>query len=1081
MSRNDLDLSGNTLPSSKQNFPDLEETVLQHWKTDGTFLASLEQRSGSKAWRCYDGPPFANGLPHYGHLLTGYAKDTFPRFQTMRGKYVERQFGWDTHGLPAELEAMKRLGLTEKHEVEAMGVDVFNATAKSSVLQYVDDWREYVDRQGRWVDFDGGYKTLDLTYMESVLWAFKNLHDKGLAYEGYRVLPYCWKDQTPLSNHELNMDDDVYRERTDMSVTATFPMTGDQAEALGLLGVSALAWTTTPWTLPMNLALAVNPAMVYAVLHTSPESLHDGRYLLAASCLEAYAAELGYESLEAVQAAVEFTVTGDQLSDVEYEPVFSYYTDTAKWGTKKAFRFLLAEYVNDGSGTGVVHQAPAHGEEDQKTCEAAGVPAFLSVDEGACFLPEVADFAGLNVFEAVKPVMAMLAANGRLFSKKAYVHDYPHCWRCKTPLVYKAVSSWFVKVTAFRDRMVELNQEVNWTPNNVKHGVFGKWVENARDWSVSRNRYWGSPVPVWKSDNPEYPRTDVYGSLADMESDFGVTVTDLHRPFVDNLVRPNPDDPTGHSMMRRVEDVLDVWFDSGAMPFAKMHYPFENKETFEENHPADFVVEYVGQTRGWFYVMHALSTALFDRPAFKNAVSHGVVLGNDGQKMSKSSKNYPDVNEVFNRDGSDAMRWFLLSSPALGGGNLVVTDQAVTDSMRQVMLPLWNTYYFYKLYADGHKATWRTDSTDVLDHYVLSKLHNLTADVTASLEAFDSATACQQLAAFMDMLNNWYVRRSRPRFWDGNDANAFDTLYTVLETLARLSAPLLPMLTEAVWKGLTGGRSVHLTDYPKPHEFPVDYDGADAMDAVRTVSSVALSLRKKFNLRVRQPLASLTVAMDDAAALEVFAPLLCDELNVKKLVLVDDTEAEASRFNVVKRLKVDARSVGRRLGKEAQPVFTAARANDWVESAEGVLAGGVLLQSGEFSFTMESSEGTDNALSFLPGGGFVVLDTHMSPELEAEGLSRDVLRAVQNARRSAGFNVSDRVHLGLLFASENDRDAFLTSGVDVASEVLAVSMTVHHGDSRALLGFDPEHVETLTAGEYATRDGFSVALSVAQV
>lgn len=760
-------------PNSKQNFPALEEAVLRHWKEDDTFRSSVEQRASSDTWSFFDGPPFANGLPHYGHLLTGYAKDTFPRFQTMRGKHVERVFGWDTHGLPAELEAMKQLGLTEKHEVEAMGVDVFNAAAKKSVLQYVDEWRTYVDRQGRWVDFEGGYKTLDLNYMESVLWAFKKLHSSGLAYEGYRVLPYCWKDQTPLSNHELNMDSDVYRERSDLSATVTFPLTGDEAVSLGLSGVSALAWTTTPWTLPMNLALAVNPKMVYGVV---PSLLDGKRYLLAVSCLSDYADALGYET-DAVTDAVESTVSGEQLAGVSYEPVFDYYTDTAKWGTGNSFRFLLADYVNDGSGTGVVHQAPAHGEDDQKTCEAAGVPAFLSVDDGACFLSEVTDFAGLNVFEAVTPVMSALESKGRLFSSKSYVHDYPHCWRCRTPLVYKAVSSWFVKVTEFRDRMVELNQEVTWTPNNVKHGVFGKWVENARDWSVSRNRYWGSPVPVWKSDNPNYPRTDVYGSLAELEADFGVKVTDLHRPFVDSLVRPNPDDPSGESMMRRVEDVLDVWFDSGAMPFAQMHYPFENKERFEEVHPADFVVEYVGQTRGWFYVMHALSTALFDRPAFKSAVSHGVVLGNDGQKMSKSRRNYPDVNDVFNRDGSDAMRWFLLSSPALGGGNLVVSDKAVTEGMRQMMLPLWNTYCFYKLYAPEYEAVWRTDSSDALDHYVLAKLHDLTGSVTESLENLDSASACTQLAAFVDMLNNWYVRRSRARFWSGTDTDAFDAVH----------------------------------------------------------------------------------------------------------------------------------------------------------------------------------------------------------------------------------------------------------------------------------------------------------------
>jgi len=815
----------------------------------------------------------------------------------------------------------------------------------------------------------------------------------------------------------------------------------------------------------MNMALAVNPTMEYSVVRSLVDMDY---YLLASSRRADHFKELGYESAEAVESAAVLSMPGSHLEGLEYEPLFDYYTDTEKWGTQKAWRVLLADFVTDSGGTGVVHLAPAHGEDDQKTCEANGVPAFLSVDEGANYLPEVTDFAGVNVFDAVKPVMRHLRANGVVFSERDYHHEYPHCWRCGTPLVYKAVSSWFVRVTAFRDRMVELNQEVNWTPANVKDGVFGNWVANARDWSVSRNRYWGSPVPVWKSDDPAYPRVDVYGSLAEMEADFGVPVTDLHRPFVDSLVRPNPDDPTGKSMMRRVEDVLDVWFDSGAMPFAQMHYPFENVEKFEANHPSDFVVEYVGQTRGWFYVMHALSTALFDRPAFKNAVSHGVVLGNDGLKMSKKTKNYPDVNDVFNRDGSDAMRWFLMSSPVLRGGTLSVTDKAVTDGMRSAMLPLWNAYCFYRLYSVKHTPTWRTDSTNVLDRYLMAKLHDVVGNVTTALEGFDSVAASDHLTEFLDMLNNWYVRRSRARLWD-EDVDAFDTLYTALEVLSRLAAPLLPMLTEVVWKGLTGARSVHLTDYPLASEFPADPAAVAAMDEVREVSSAALSLRKKHNLRVRQPLSSMTVVTEDAAKLNTFVSLLCEELNVKDVVLVEKTGDSAAEFGVDRKLKLNAPVVGKRLGKNAQTVFGAARSGDWQETADGVVVGRVALVEGEFEFVLEGND--DDALSFLKSDGFVMLDVALTPELESEGFMRDVVRAVQDARKNAELNVSDRVHLGLAFESFDDAALFGLDYSYLADETLALKV-----EFGSVSGFD--YSETVAAGRYVNRGDFSVGLTV---
>ncbi|MGN6301356.1 MAG: isoleucine--tRNA ligase, partial [Angustibacter sp.] len=720
------------VPSSPR-FPEIEKRIERYWAADGTFRASVEQRpageNGSNEFVFYDGPPFANGLPHYGHLLTGYVKDVVPRYQTMRGRRVERRFGWDTHGLPAELEAERQLGIKGRGDILKLGIETFNAACRESLLKYTREWEDYVTRQARWVDFENDYKTLELPYMESVIWAFKTLYDKGYVYEGQRVLPYCWVDETPLSNHELRMDDDVYQQRQDPSVTVWVELeTGERL----------MAWTTTPWTLPSNEAMAVGVDLDYVVVE------HDGeRYVLAADRLAAYTRELGDDAADRVVARLK----GSELVGRRYTPLFDFLTDTEKFGTQNAFRVIAAEHVTTDDGTGVVHMSPAYGEDDQIACEAAGIPTILTVDDRARFTSVVPAFEGLQVFEANRPITQDLKARGHLVRQESYEHSYPHCWRCRNPLIYKAVSSWFVEVTKFRDRMVELNERITWVPEHVKHGQFGKWLSNARDWSISRNRFWGSPIPVWKSDDPNYPRIDVYGSLDELERDFGVRPTDLHRPFVDDLTRPNPDDPTGRSTMRRVTDVLDVWFDSGSMPYAQVHYPFENADWFEHHYPGDFIVEYIGQTRGWFYTLHVLATALFDRPAFSSCVSHGIVLGDDGQKMSKSLRNYPDVNEVFERDGADAMRWFLMSSPVLRGGNLIVTERGIREGMRQVLIPLWNAWYFFSLYANavnegaGYDATWSTASTDVLDRYLLAKLHDLVRDVQAQLDVYDVSAA----------------------------------------------------------------------------------------------------------------------------------------------------------------------------------------------------------------------------------------------------------------------------------------------------------------------------------------------------
>lgn len=1086
------------------SFPAIEQGILAFWKGDGTFQASIDQRDGCEEWVFYDGPPFANGLPHYGHLLTGYAKDLFPRYQTMRGKQVQRRFGWDTHGLPAELEAMRQLGITKKEEIEAMGIGEFNAAARASVLKYTDEWQNYVTRQARWVDFENDYKTLDVSFMESVIWAFKQLHDKGLAYEGFRVLPYCWNDETPLSNHELRMDDDVYKMRQDQTVTVTFPLVGEKAEALGLTAVRALAWTTTPWTLPTNLALAVGPQIEYAVLPSGPLGGGDGaadgvaEYLLASDTVAAYAKELGYETADAARDAISRTIAGAELGGVQYDRLWDFYADAETYGTQNAWQILVADYVATGEGTGIVHQAPAYGEDDQVTCAAAGIPVVISVDDGGRFLPSVEPVAGMQVFDANKPLTQLLKSEGRLLQQKSYEHSYPHCWRCRQPLIYKAVSSWFIRVPEFRDRAVDLNEEINWVPENVKHGQFGKWMSGARDWSISRNRYWGSPIPVWKSDDPEYPRIDVYGSLGELERDFGTLPrnpdgeVDLHRPYIDDLTRPNPDDPTGTSTMRRIEDVLDVWFDSGSMPYAQVHYPFENREWFDSHSPADFIVEYIGQTRGWFYTMHVLSTALFDRPAFKNVISHGIVLGNDGQKMSKSLRNYPDVNEVFDRDGADAMRWFLMSSSVIRGGNLIVTEEGIREGVRQFLLPLWNSYYFFSLYANaaesgesstGYVATWRTDSANVLDRYLLAKLRQLIIDVTTHLDALDSPLAAQSLRDFADVLTNWYVRRSRDRFWAGDKGgaewrDAFDTLYTVLETLTRLAAPLAPLVTERVWQGLTGGRSVHLLDWPDAEAFPEDDSLAATMDRVREIASAGLALRKATGKRVRLPLASLTVVSEDSERLAAFSDILRDELNVKAVDLQPLVEGSLGEFGIERKLTVNARAAGPRIGKAVQQVIPAAKRGDWVASGDNVIVGGIELLPSEFELELTAAD-ESNAISFLAGGGFVLLDTATTPELEAEGLARDLIRAVQDTRKAAGLDVSDRIRLDLFLASADEAVA-VESFVDIiAEETLASSIGVAAGPGAELAGAVGGHRAVVPAGKYANTG--DIVIDVARI
>ncbi len=1003
------------------DFPRIEGQILEFWQKDGTFVASVESRDpgagGANTYVFYDGPPFANGLPHYGHLVTGFVKDAIPRYQTMRGRRVERRFGWDCHGLPAEMETEKELGISGHVAIEAYGVERFNRACQLSVLQYTEGWERYVTRQARWVDFQNDYKTLDLSYMETVLWVFKQLWDKGLVYEGYRVLPYCWECETPLSNFETRLDD-AYRERQDRTVTVLFELE---------TGEKVLVWTTTPWTLPSNLALAVGPDIDYAVYE------EDGnRYLIGASAAANYERELA-------EATLVETRKGSDLVGVAYRPLFPYFSDHPN-----AFRVLGADFVSTDEGTGVVHIAPGFGEDDQVLSEQHGIAVVCPVDERGRFTSEVADYEGQQVFEANPVIIRDLKAKGALVRDETYVHAYPHCWRTDTPLIYRAVSSWFIEVTRIKKRALELNKEINWVPEHVRDGAFGSWLENAHDWSISRNRFWGSPIPVWKSDDPRYPRIDVYGSLDELERDFGVRPDNLHRPAIDELTRPNPDDPSGQSTMRRVEEVLDCWFESGSMPYAQVHYPFENREWFENHFPADFIVEYIGQTRSWFYNLHVLSTALFDSIPFRNCVVHGVVLGDDGRKASKSLRNYPDPFEVFDTYGADAMRWALLSSAVLRGGDLIVSRQNMAEAVRGTLNPIWNTWHFFSLYAnaDDYRARFRLDATGPLDRYILAKTRSLIDDVTALLDSYEIAAACSAIESYLDALTNWYIRRSRDRFWD-SDRDAFDTLYTVLCLLCRIAAPLLPLVTESIYRDLTGERSVHLTDWPDATDLPDNPTLVEGMDLARDVCSAAHSVRRTLGLRVRLPLPSLTVASPSASRLEPFVELVRDEVNVKEVRLT--TEVAATGDEV---LQLVPAVLGPRIGADVQKLIKAVRAGNWEQRPDGAVAvGGRVLEDDEFTLRL-SPRDPDSGRPLPDNAGIVAVDVTVTPELEAEGVARDIVRLANEARRAASLHVSDRIRLVLEVPDDVqaavERHREWVAAETLATEVLFADLSTGH-------------------------------------
>ena len=1005
----------------KPNFSEIEESILEDWNINNVFQKSVIKNK-DKEFVFYDGPPFANGLPHYGHLLTGFVKDIIPRFQTMIGNRVERRFGWDCHGLPAEMESEKELGVSGRAEIIKYGVEKFNNHCETSVMKYTQEWEGSVKRQARWVDFKNDYKTMDITYMESVIWAFKELWKKGLIYEKDRVMPYSWKAETPISNFETRLDNS-YREREDPAVTVKLKLSDSE----NFQNTSILIWTTTPWTLPSNLALAVNENLDYVVLNNGIENFIIGNF-----AYEKYSEELS--DFSKVK-----TIKGVDLLGLSYTPLFDYFKDT-----KNAFKVLSADFVNTEEGTGIVHMAPGFGEDDQLICESNNIETVCPVDSKGKFTNQVKDYEGIMVFDANKIIIDRLNKYGSLIRLENYKHNYPHSWRTDEPLIYKTLNSWYVEVSSFKERMVEHNEKINWIPEHIKNGAFGNWLSGARDWSISRNRFWGTPIPVWKSDDPKYPRVDVYGSLDEIEKDFGVRPSNLHRPFIDNLIRPNPDDPSGKSKMIRVEEVFDCWFESGSMPFAQVHYPFENKDWFDSHFPADFIVEYIAQTRGWFYTLMVLSTALFDRPPFLNAIGHGVVVDENGLKLSKRLKNYPAPDEVFTKYGADALRWFLVSSPILRGQNLMMdsTGAGIDSALRQVIVPLWNASYFFTLYSnlENYKPKLINTAQLSIDRYILSKLKMMSELVEESLSSYNITDACEAIFEFIDVLNNWYIRRSRNRFWgkaDNNNAKfAYDTLFTVLNILLKASAPLIPLISEKLYKNLNQGRSVHLENWPDVSNIKFDKELIQEMDTIRKIVSSALSIRKLNKVRVRQPLQNLVIQGKNHDWIKTYFELIKEEVNIKEIILEVPSENED-----MLQLKINPRLLGPRVGNKVQGIIKKSKNGDWVKKGNTVFVDGFELFDGEYDIELLEIE--DPSSQSIEATDYIIkLNLEITKELENEGISRDIIRAVQNIRREKDFDISDNI--SLLIKNNNSLENVIFNFKEfICRQVLAKDIKFH--------------------------------------
>ena len=892
--------------SSRVDFPAIEQGVLERWRKENTFERSIENRNDAPEYLFYDGPPFATGLPHYGHLLAGTIKDIIPRYQTMRGKQVSRRFGWDCHGLPIEALAQEALGLAGAPAIKEAGVDTFNEQCRSMVLTYVAEWERTVERMGRWVDFEQDYKTMDRSFMESIWWVFSQLWEQGRVYKAHRIMPYSWKLNTPLSNFEAGRN---YQDVQDPAITVAV-----QLHAFDIEDVSALIWTTTPWTLPANLAICVGPAIEYQVVK---EKESGAKYLLAAARVAHYFAdEATYE--------VVATYTGEQLAGHAYTPIFQDFASQAG-----AFKILSDAFVSTEDGTGIVHMAPAYGEDDYRICRAADIELVDPLDEDCVFTDAVPAYAGQFCKEADKAIIKQLKEQGQLIHQSTIQHSYPFCERTDTPLIYRAIDAWYVRVEDLRDRMLEHNASIHWTPAHVGEKRFANWLADAKDWNISRNRFWGSCIPVWV--NEEDPEDTIcISSVEQLETLSGQVVEDLHKHFVDEIIIERDG-----KRYRRTPEVLDCWFESGSMPYAQHHYPFEQKEKFEANFPADFIAEGLDQTRGWFYTLMVLSTALFDKPAFKNVVVNGLVLAEDGLKMSKRLKNYPDPLEVVNQYGADALRLYLIHSPVVRAESLRFSEEGVKHALRHLLLPWWNAYSFLVTYAniDGwDPAEAVTTRSNVMDRWIQSSLARLEQEVSAAMDRYDLQAAVHPFVAFIEDLTNWYIRRSRRRFWKSDDdidkMEAYATLYEALLGLCKIAAPFTPFIAEEIYGNLRTDAmpdSVHLCDFPTAADAKRDEVLEEQMQMVIQAVELGRALRTEYKLKNRQPLATLFVVGNDPrllANIQALSSLISDELNVRSVEFSTDASALATV-----QAKPNFKTLGPKLGPRMKQA--AAQINAW--------------------------------------------------------------------------------------------------------------------------------------------------------
>jgi isoleucyl-tRNA synthetase len=1029
---------------AKVSFPKLEEEILKFWEQNHIFEKSVSQREEQSEFVFYDGPPFATGLPHFGHFVPSTIKDIIPRYQAMKGRRVVRRFGWDCHGLPVENLIEKELGLNSKTAIENYGVAKFNEACRASVLRYVKEWRQTITRLGRWVDFDNDYKTMEPYYMETIWWVMKSLHEKGLLYEGHYILPYCPRCATVLSNHELNLGG--YRDVHDPAITVRFKVMGNEKLGIRNKGEAYfLAWTTTPWTLPSNLALVLGPDIDYVLIEDLPTPnsslLIPNYYVLAEARLPAYYKSPG-------EYKIVWRKKGRELLGIEYEPLFPYFKDTVN-----AFCTYPGDFVSTEDGTGIVHTAPGFGEDDARVLKGTGIPVICPVDAECRFTSEVSDFAGLFVKDADKGIMEKLKAEGKLVKREQILHAYPHCWRCSSPLIYRAVGSWFVSVEKIKKDMLDANSQIYWVPEHIKEGRFGKWLEGARDWAISRSRYWGNPLPIWRC--PECGKLICVGSRAELKELSGVYPDDLHKHFVDEIKIPC----SCGAKMIRVPEVLDCWFESGAMPYAQNHYPFENKEFFDSHFPSDFISEGLDQTRGWFYTLTVLAAALLKKPAFKNCIVSGLVLAGDGKKMSKSLRNYTDPNEVIDQFGADALRIFLVHSAVVKAEDLRFSNEGVRDVMKSIIIPIWNAYSFFVTYAniDGIRAGGAPERPgNPLDQWILSEAESLAEKVGAALDAYDLSRAIDPILEFIDLLNNWYIRRCRRRFWravekEGSDidkAEAYGTLYDVLKKLITVAAPFMPFTTDAIWQNLrkeADPESVHLADFPLPRENRRDRPLEFRMASVRRAVSMGRALRSQYNIKVRQPLRMaelVTRNPDEKGALLEMVDIIREELNVKDVVF-SDNEEDLVEYEV----KANFRVLGKELGKDMKSAAARIEALSQDE-IRGLLEGAWLsldieLEDGRMRAVAITADKLDIRrnekanLRILNEGTLTVgLDTEITRELSMEGDIRDLIRGVQNSRKEMGLLVTDRIKL-TVFGPEKLKQAWDSLGASAAEETLA--------------------------------------------